>query len=361
MGLFSTLSLLSLFSSRSVRAVGDPDVLQKSPEFVVASFGPNLRMVGNALDWGFEWATSNAAMHIVRLVGGNNNATDLDSVVKTVSMRPLPSPSDPGYLLPDCTMEIMATNTGWRLLLVRLHWVLCRQSLLPLIRRFSPNSILAPVPTLSATYASWLFEAMAHDRLCEGGDLVFRRLKADPLNPALWTINASSMEATLNFEAREQEVYALSDPMAETSTPQTYYIPAATNNPTFDAFIFPSSTGQSAIAFQMTLAASHTLKKSGLSLLAQRLESARDKQFIFVVPKGRSFSLADPTNGVDAHELSSKMSFWVLEIPLSPDCTSSAFVWFARMTALQTTTSYGTCKGLGMRMFPCSASRWRTR
>ncbi|KZV87274.1 hypothetical protein EXIGLDRAFT_723949 [Exidia glandulosa HHB12029] len=107
--------------------------------------------------------------------------------------------------------------------------------------------------------------------------------------------------------------------MPKTATPQTYYIPAATNNPTFDAFIFPDSTGQSAIAFQMTLATSHTLKKSGLALLAQRLESATDKQFIFVVPQGRSFSLADPTHGIDAHELSIKMSFWVLEIPLSPD------------------------------------------
>ncbi|KZV94242.1 hypothetical protein EXIGLDRAFT_709040 [Exidia glandulosa HHB12029] len=69
----------------------------------------------------------------------------------------------------------------------------------------------------------------------------------------------------------------------------------------------------------MTLAATHSLKRSGLALLRQRIKSAEAKHFVFVIPKGRSFSIVDPTLGKPKHMLASQMSYWVLEIPLSPE------------------------------------------
>lgn len=315
-----------LISLRSLAALASPKQRAQVPlNVAVASFGPNLRAIWKVLDQGIVAVTASLTSAVQKLgpaaieqlLQGNSDENLTHSVIKTVNVAGPPLPNDRRYLTVDAPRDFIANSTVWRLIFVRL-------------RQDKRNKMLDLVRNLfyyreSASYAGLLFEGMVHDCLSDGGDFELRQLTPDPSKPARFAIDASSV-MTLQIKVKRQAVYASSTPVADTLEPQTYYIPAATNNPTFDAFLFTTSTF--AVAFQMTLAATHSLKKSGLALLRQRIKSSKVKYFVFVIPKGRSFSIVDPTLGKPKNMLASQMSYWVLEIPLSPECTSSAFLWF---------------------------------
>lgn len=116
---------------------------------------------------------------------------------------------------------------------------------------------LSSVPQAAAT-AGWLFEAMAHQHICEGEPVFLTPMECDGirLRP-----NQDSQRSKRTYPILQPSVYDNKNTTNKTKDEGMYYIPSAANNPTFDAFARPNGQG---MGFQMTLSSTHSLHKRGL-------------------------------------------------------------------------------------------------
>ncbi|KZV99111.1 hypothetical protein EXIGLDRAFT_831680 [Exidia glandulosa HHB12029] len=150
---------------------------------------------------------------------------------------------------------------------------------LKLLRQFSA------LPQTAAT-AGWLFESWCHTLLATAGIFKLHEMTQQP--SGRYSLGTTSKELALPGLPTE-----LFSNVQEATKTGVYYVPLATNNPTYDSFC---RVGKATYAFQMTLAKTHSLKEAGLNLLKTAMNTPRNqlKHFVFVVPTGRSFSFKPP-------------------------------------------------------------------
>jgi hypothetical protein len=160
---------------------------------------------------------------------------------------------------------------------------------------------------MTSPAAGHLFEIWSHDVISRGGNFVLQRMRDDGNH--LRTDGSTAAALAMGLSAIPLTQYDLQEQVSTTSAPDKYYIPSATNNPTFDSFFVTGGVG---VGLQMTLAATHSLKPMGLKDLKVRLGAVTTRRFVFVIPKNRTFTCTKPSSPELAH-----FEFFTLTMNLS--------------------------------------------
>ncbi|CAG8737454.1 1313_t:CDS:1, partial [Acaulospora morrowiae] len=116
-----------------------------------------------------------------------------------------------------------------------------------------------------STLRGAIFERLAHQRLLRGGKFNVRPLFED--SKTRHTLQLDNNMGKLTFSDIKE------------IAPKMYCIPIQKNNASFDAIIPPN------MFFQMTVAKSHPIIKSGLEKYIERIDQDDDIKFYFVLPK----------------------------------------------------------------------------
>lgn len=149
-------------------------------------------------------------------------------------------------------------------------------------------------PELAAPLG-WVFEAVAHGRLRYS-----LPLQAIPMEKSgdEWVHGSHSTPVHLyHHSPTDVTIYGSHEPTSSTVSPDTYYIPMESDNPSFDSFLH---YGFSSIAFQMTLGRSPSMKARGINSLRSRFCAYRKHvgstskepwAFVFVIYRGSDFTI----------------------------------------------------------------------
>ena len=104
-------------------------------------------------------------------------------------------------------------------------------------------------------------------------------------------------------------VYSSKSLNSTTLDPANYFIPSASNNPTFDSFCLLDEKG---FGMQLTIGKEHGLDKKGLRMLYSRLEGSKERYFVFVIPPGQQLRCEKPSA-----LYMRRFKYFVLELPMS--------------------------------------------
>ncbi|KAH8826388.1 hypothetical protein DL96DRAFT_1556851 [Flagelloscypha sp. PMI_526] len=102
---------------------------------------------------------------------------------------------------------------------------------------------------------------------------------------------------------------------------KNYYVPAESNNPTFDGFLHGCDSANTLHAFQTTLGSKHYMKTEGLRKLVKSGYPNAPIQLIFLVVPGSNFTVPRPPKEYESQfrfftcEMEFRSSF---EFPLQP-------------------------------------------
>jgi len=153
----------------------------------------------------------------------------------------------------------------------------------------------------TASSAGWLWESLCHKRLSAGGTFPVKMMVSTGGH-----LTPSDKTASITLPPLETCCY---EPTDDTTEAKHYYLPRASNNPTFDSFFY---LGDSGVGLQMTLGSSHSLRPRGLQLLYGRLKKVSSPYlFVFVIRKGSVFQCKEPS----AKQME-RFTFCTLELPL---------------------------------------------
>jgi len=168
---------------------------------------------------------------------------------------------------------------------------------------------------LLAVSRGWVFETLCHEFICNVSSLELQPMRREGTS----LIRESTSPSKVPIGDRSIEIYTLGSKTTTTVSPVHYYIPAESNNATFDSFLH--GRGDHSLGFQMFIGRGHSLKKKGMTNLRKRLkayEPTRDwKQnkigFVFVVPQGYDFEVVVPNRQYQ------DIQFYTLEVNISVD------------------------------------------
>ena len=170
-------------------------------------------------------------------------------------------------------------------------------------------------------YAGWMFEWYAHYEVGKMRELACISLGEDPVQRAFdcdWSGG--------------REVFRKLNDMKGGIQPNTYYLPAHQTLPSIDSFVVldgEDANGNDVrrvLAFQMTVASSHPVKRQGVKALQDMLDSEAKKpdeyHLVFVAPEHEDESRAmtsvqELMNEDGSTSKESVFSQWRLDIPLS--------------------------------------------
>jgi len=113
----------------------------------------------------------------------------------------------------------------------------------------------------------------------------------------------------LTFVQTTPTVFSSKSLNLTTLDPANYFIPSASNNPTFDSFFRLHKKG---FGVQLTIGKEHGLDKKGLHMLYSRLEDSKEWYFVFVIPPGHQLRCEKPSTLYVA-----QFKYFVLELPIS--------------------------------------------
>ena len=164
----------------------------------------------------------------------------------------------------------------------------------------------------AASAGGWLWEGWCHDQIPSQPYLDLIPMVNDGNNLVL----SNQQLEKIKMGRLTHQSYTRKDTMDCTSDTGKYYIPNERNNATFDAF-FRCEEEQTGIGLQMTIGTGHSLSDSGLRDLEKRLEKAKKRHFVFVIPKGQQFKLKQP-----APKWQSVFRFFTLALGNSEYCWS---------------------------------------
>jgi len=139
--------------------------------------------------------------------------------------------------------------------------------------------------------AGYLWEAYCHARISAGG--VFTLIPMAVRGTNLVPCHTMPKPITIGHLTRTK--FGPGDPAASTQEDTKYYIPSASNNAIFNAFLFSKSKQ---IALQTTISSSHSLSPRALEGLDKRLPQGYKQCFTFVVPRStaQTFTCKLPTD-----------------------------------------------------------------
>ncbi|CUS11669.1 unnamed protein product [Tuber aestivum] len=159
------------------------------------------------------------------------------------------------------------------------------------------------------TSAGWIFEGYAHDWFRHGGNFVATEMGPgeDPetVTDLRFTINKSKSMLTNYFKDStdlDNQVRASSGRGIEPSVIGKYFLPCGRNFESVDGLMFSGS--DTLIVFQITIAATHDIKKHGIRTLLQMLPAAiKNLHIVFVIPRERIRNYAKAQKVPKAAEL----------------------------------------------------------
>jgi len=235
-----------------------------------------------------------------RLLTNENTDTKQASHTLIVTLcNQQPQPSDVGYNRQDTMFSIPASPAVWRALLDQ-HG---REIYLEMRHTFDIFSRIPP----TGPAAGWLWEAWGHQYLSRGGEFAFFPMVENG-NYLVRTENENSI-MKLTFARTTPTVFSSKSLNSTTLDPANYFIPSASNNPTFDSFFRLDEKG---FGVQLTIGKEHDLDKKGLRMLYSRLEDSKERYFVFVIPPGRQLRCEKPST-----LYMGRFKYFVLELPIS--------------------------------------------
>ncbi|KZV99109.1 hypothetical protein EXIGLDRAFT_699552 [Exidia glandulosa HHB12029] len=280
-----------------------PDCPAEKLVSAIEALGPNFRTIINHMSDPFM--ALDAIVAAVEKVSPARikealTAQETHILLKSLCQNLPRSPSDVRWSGSDTLMHTIANPTVMRIVVAQ--WIQNeRAATLNLLRQFSA------LPQTAST-ARWLFESWCHTLLATGGTFMLHEMTQQ--ESGRYSLGATSREITL--PGLPIELFSNVQQATQTGV---YYVPIATNNPTYDSFF---RVGEATNAFQMTLAKTHSLKQpTGLNLLKTTMNTPRNN-LMFVVPTGRSFSF-EPLDEIPIPNL----KFWLLYVDLDDSARSN--------------------------------------
>ena len=173
------------------------------------------------------------------------------------------------------------------------------------------------------SYAGWMFEWYAHYEVGKMREL------------ACVSLGDNSTRTTFKSDwSGGREVFRKLDDIVGNIKPSTYYLPAYQTLPSIDSFVVLDDEDENgnnvrrALAFQMTVARNHNVKRQGLEALQSLLNSGHKKpeefHLIFVTPVHDDESRTMTTiqkllnkNDTVSKKQKSTFSQWRLDVPLN--------------------------------------------
>ena len=226
-----------------------------------------------------------------------------DTLITTLCVGQ-PEPGSEGYSKTDKVWRTLAGAVVYKTLIGlygRNHYKEVR-NMANLFRRIGP----------AASAGGWLWEGWCHDHIPSQTYLDLIPMVSYGNNLVL----SDQQPVKIKIGSLTHQSYTSKDTKDPTSDPGKYYIPNGPNNATFDAF-FRCEDEQTGIGLQMTIRTGHSLADSGLKDLENRLEKAKERYFVFVIPKGQQFKVKRPASRWD-----SVFRFFVLALDSSKYCWS---------------------------------------
>ena len=243
------------------------------------------------------------AKMLVEDTTGSDQESKSDTLITTLCIGQ-PGPGDEGYFKSDKVCRTLAGAVVYKKLIAlygRNHYKEVR-NMASVFRRIGP----------AASAGGWLWEGWCHDYIPSQTYLDLIPMADDGKNLVL----SNQQPEEIKMGGLTHQSYTRKDTVDCTSDAGKYYIPNEPNNATFDAF-FRCEEEQTGIGLQMTIGTGHSLSDSGLRDLEKRLEKAKKRYFVFVIPKGQQFKLKQP-----ARKWQSVFRFFTLALDNSKYCCS---------------------------------------
>ena len=294
--------------------IHEPTLPEAEIKTAIATYGVNLRSLCQILIQGdedtavakiTEKTQSLSIMEVRSMLSTDSEPTEQTShsIIMTLCPKQPQSDADERYLHGDISKRTLSCTFVFKLLLQR-HGMAFFEEARHMARLF------AKIPQ-TASPAGWLWEQQCHLGIpyLPYIDLIPMLVNRNRLVPA-----TTGEHKRVKIDRPIPEIYINKEDMESTLDPTKYWIPFASNNPTFDAFF---RSGPKGIGLQMTHGTDHTLAASGLTELKNRLSTtlAKDRYFVFVIPKGQVFSCTKP-----ADEWLLDFTFFILEMERGKYC-----------------------------------------
>jgi len=232
-------------------------------------------------------------------MSGSSDASRSHTLIMTLCIEP-PLLDDERYFQSDAVRRTLAGAVVYKALFRRFGMEFYDE-----VRHMA--SIFGRVgPAASA--GGWLWEGWCHRHIADLTHLDLLPMVDDGKNLVL----SNERPEKIQIGRLTHRLYTSKSTTEFTAVPGRYYIPSESNNATFDAF-FRCEEEQKGICLQMTIRTEHSLAESGLKALEKRLEVAKERYFVFVIPKGQKFTCNVPTD-----KWRSVFKFFILELEDGP-------------------------------------------
>lgn len=284
-----------------------------------AEYGCNMRTLKAVLDAGSQdTSAKDRIRQKIRLL----SLSDLDGMLDADTE--FSSHASYSIILTHCIDQAQATQDGYERSGLTHRFVSCpavwgalndRHGTLLYSKLNLTTRLFQRVPETSFM-AGYMWEAYSHARISAGGVFTLIPMTVEGTD----LVSRYSMSESIMIGHLTRTKFITKDPPTSTQEVTKYYIPSASNNATFDAFLLSNSKQ---IALQTTVSSSHSLTSSGFDELTKRLPPGYEQCFAFVVPNSTAWTFkCKPPDGPVQQRF--KFFLLLLDQDNSKYCPSSA-------------------------------------